>query len=64
MFAQAQPNAQPMLLRLAGLDPDKRYRDEESGAVYGGDELMFRGISLKPSWGDYMAQQFHLIAEA
>ena len=64
VFAQAQPNAQPTLLRLAGLDPDKRYRDEESGAVYGGDELMFRGISLKPSWGDYMAQQFHLIAEA
>ena len=63
VFAQAQPNVQPTLLRLVGLDPDRRYRDEASGAVYGGDELMFRGIALKPTWGDYMAQQFHLIAE-
>ena len=64
VFALAQPNAQPTLLRLEGLDPNRRYRDEDSGAVYGGDELMYRGIPLKKPWGDFMAQQFHLIAEA
>ena len=64
VFALAQPNAQPTLLRLEGLDPDRCYRDEDSGAVYGGDELMYRGIPLKKPWGDFMAQQFHLIAEA
>ena len=63
-FALAQPNAQPTLLRLEGLDPDRRYRDEDSGAVYGGDELMYRGIPLKKPWGDFVAQQFHLTAEA
>ncbi len=55
---------QPKLLRLEGLDPDRYYRDEDSGAVYGGDELMFRGIPLKKPWGDFVAQQFHLTAEA
>ena len=63
VFAQAQPNTPATLLRLSGLDPDRRYRDEDSGIVYGGDELMYRGIPLKATWGDYMAQQFHLIAE-
>ena len=29
---------------LKGLDPDSDYIDKESGMVYGGDELMYRGI--------------------
>lgn len=62
IYAQAQPNVKPKLLRLRGLDPKKDYLDEESGIVYGGDELMYRGIPLKTPWGDYMAQQFYLTA--
>ena len=64
VLSLAEPNVQPKLLRLEGLDPDRRYRDEDSGAVYGGDELMYRGIPLKKPWGDFVAQQFHLTAEA
>ena len=63
VFAQAFPNQKDTLLPLRGLDPDANYRDEDSGVVYGGDELMYRGIPLRRTWGDYMAQQFHLIAE-
>lgn len=62
VYAQAQPNMKSKLLRLRGLDPQTDYVDEETGIVYGGDELMYRGIPLKTSWGDYMAQQFHLTA--
>ena len=64
VLSLAEPNVQPKLLRLEGLDPDRSDRDEDSGAVYGGDELMFRGIPLKKPWGDFVAQQFHLTAEA
>jgi alpha-galactosidase len=60
--AQAVPNMKDKLLRLAGLDPDLTYRDEDTGMTYGGDELMYYGIALKKPWGDYMSQQFHLIA--
>ena len=62
VFAQAFPNQKDTLLRLRGLDPAARYRDEDSGAVYGGDELMYHGIPIKKPWNDYMAQQFRLLA--
>ena len=62
VFAQAFPNQKDTLLPLRGLDPDANYRDEDSGIVYGGDELMYHGIPLRKPWGDYMAQQFRLIA--
>ena len=35
---------------------------EETGKIYGGDELMYYGIRLTKPWGDYMAQQWHLVA--
>ncbi len=60
--AQAVPNMKDKLLRLAGLDPDLTYRDEDTGMTYGGDELMYYGIILKKPWGDYMSQQFILKA--
>ncbi len=59
--AQAQPFVQPGLLRLRGLNPDWDYRDEDSGRVYGGDELLYYGLPLKTAWGDYAGQQFHLM---
>ena len=60
--AQAVPNMKDKLLRLAGLDPDLTYRDEDTGMTYGGDELMYYGVILKKPWGDYMSQQFILKA--
>ena len=62
VFDQGRPNEQPKLLKLRGLDPEKDYRVEESGAVFGGDELMRNGLPLKKPWNDYFAQQYHLIA--
>lgn len=62
VFTLAQPNAKPALLRLVGLNPSLDYRDEATGRVYGGDELMHHGIRIEVPWNDYRAQQFHLIA--
>ncbi len=36
----------PPIIRLRGLDPAARYRIEETGEIYGGDELMYSGIAL------------------
>ncbi len=34
-------------VRLEGLDPDGKYKDEETGKIYGGDELMNIGITRR-----------------
>lgn len=62
VYAQAIPNMKDRLLRMTGLDPKLTYRDTETGKTYGGDELMYYGIFLKRPWGDYMSQQWHLVA--
>ena len=62
VFALAQPNTKPRLLRLRGLDPALDYRDTDTGRVWGGDELLSRGLRLETPWNDYQAQQFHLVA--
>ncbi|MBQ7887525.1 MAG: alpha-galactosidase, partial [Clostridia bacterium] len=62
VYAQAIPNMKDKLLRLTGLDPTLTYRDDVTGKTYGGDELMYYGIILKKPWGDYMSQQWHLVA--
>ena len=49
---QVQPNTDAPLLRLRGLDPARRYTVEETGEVYGGDELMASGLSIPLPWGD------------
>ena len=41
---QARPNVMPPLVRLRGLDAGKRYVVNETGEVYGGDELMRVGL--------------------
>ena len=56
-------NAKPRLLRLRGLLSGARYRDEDTGIAYGGDELMARGLPLRAPAGDFTAQQFFLTAE-
>ncbi|MGN1020543.1 MAG: alpha-galactosidase [Aristaeellaceae bacterium] len=48
----AQPNASPLLVRLAGLDPRLQYRVEETGEVYGGDELTYSGYGIAFPQGD------------
>ena len=61
VYKDGQVNRIPALLRLTGLSPDADYRLED-GTVYGGDELMARGIPLSEPKGNYHAQQFFLEA--
>ena len=61
VFALARPNHKPGLLRLAGLDPALDYRMED-GRVFGGDELMARGLPLDAVTGDFQSRQFFLTA--
>ena len=48
----ALPNTFPMLVKLRGLDGSKRYLVEQTGEVYGGDELMESGLVCPFGWGD------------
>ena len=50
--AMARPNAMPPLVRLDGLDAGRRYRVEQTGEVYGGDELMHAGLCCPLEGGD------------
>ncbi|MDO3410536.1 alpha-galactosidase [Saccharibacillus sp. CPCC 101409] len=64
-----EPYAPLRRLKLKGLDPNKRYTVEgnigggETGAVYGGDELMHLGLSLPSMWGDFQSV-LYVIKEA
>ena len=43
--------------KLTALDPHRDYRDEDSQAVYGGDELMNVGLFRDPTHvGDYLSE--------
>lgn len=48
----AQPACPLQVLRLKGLDPNALYRVRSTGELFGGDELMFVGLSL-PVQKDY-----------
>ena len=50
-------------VRLAGLDPERRYCREDTGESYTGAALMYGGISLPQQQGDYPAVQIYLTAE-
>lgn len=56
--------AQPYLTKtkLAGLNPNKKYQNIETGQIYGGDELMNLGL-YDPAWfGDFQAKMYHFKA--
>lgn len=53
------PNTTDAPLKLEGLCPEKLYVDEE-GRTYGGDELMYRGLTLPRAKGDMDTYVFHL----
>ena len=61
--AQAQANVFPALIRLQGLNPRLRYRVRETGACYGGDELMQAGLCCSLPQGDAAALLYTLTAE-
>ena len=59
----AEANYHSRRIQLKGLDPHKSYRIEETGAVYSGEALMYAGIQLARSGGDFKGMLLHLLAE-
>lgn len=59
----ARPNEMPPLVRLQGLDPDRRYRVVETGELYGGDELMYSGLCCPLGQGDAASLVYRLRTE-
>lgn len=57
-----RPNCHSRVLKLAGLKPELRYRNEESGEIFYGDTLMNAGILLQGMWGDFQSKLIHLVA--
>ena len=43
----SEANKIVITVKMKGLDPQAEYMDELTGKVYGGDELMYKGVELK-----------------
>lgn len=48
------------VLRLKGLDADKKYRVEATGGIFGGDELMYAGMVIPELTGDFQSYVWEL----
>ncbi len=49
------------ILRLKGLDPDRMYLVEETGARFSGSQLMNAGYPLLPGSKDWQSMRLHLV---
>lgn len=50
-------------IKLAGLDPNRTYRNTETGECFRGDTLMHAGLNLTNRMGDFDSMQIHFVAE-
>jgi alpha-galactosidase len=50
-----EPNEPLHRIKLKGLDPQAQYRWAEHNEAYGGDELMYAGLSLPIMQGDFQS---------
>ena len=50
-------------IKLAGLDPDRIYRNTETGERFHGDTLMRAGLNITTRQGDFESKLFHFVAE-
>jgi alpha-galactosidase len=57
----AEANSPMDWLRLRGLDAKARYRVEDSGIVYGGDQLMYVGLPIPRVRGDFQSSVWRLV---
>ena len=48
-------------VRLKGLDPNKRYLNEQTGQVLSGRTLMNAGICISEKLADFASKVYHLI---
>ncbi|UQZ32835.1 alpha-galactosidase [Paenibacillus sp. PK3_47] len=51
----SQPAERVPILKCKGLNPTYVYRHHETGRIYGGDELMYAGLTLPAINGDYIS---------
>lgn len=58
-----EPNPQLTVLKPKGLDKNLRYKDQKTGASYGGDELMYYGIKAEFSAEDSSTLFWYFAAE-
>ena len=59
---QSQVNTGISRMRFAGLEPEGRYRDTDTGDVWFGDELMQIGIVVD-FYGDYQSRTWLLVKQ-
>ncbi|BBI33027.1 alpha-galactosidase [Cohnella abietis] len=57
----AEPNAPLDWIRFKGLDANAKYRVEEQGSVYGGDQLMYSGLPIPQLNGDYQSYVWRFV---
>lgn len=57
-----EANKHSRRIKLSGLDPKLRYRDQETGKEYFGDTLMNAGLLIPRMWGDFQAKLISLKA--
>ena len=55
----SQPAAPVHILKLKGIDENAFYEDLEDGRIYGGDELMYCGISIPLKKQDFRSVFYH-----
>lgn len=55
----SQAAYQVPIINLKGLDKNAKYMELESGNIYGGDELMFLGITIPRERADFKSWRFH-----
>lgn len=58
----AEPNQCLSKVKLKGLCPDKQYRLEQTGQMFGGDELMYAGIYVPLMEHDFCSVMYRFVA--
>ena len=56
-------NSEEMRIKLKGIDSEREYIDKETGLIYGGDELMYRGVRPQYDRTDFAAAIMHLVGK-
>ena len=55
----SRPASPVQIMKLKGLECDAYYQDMETGNIYGGDELMYSGISIPLCKQDFRSKCYH-----
>jgi len=61
VYNQSHGNQNFHRICLKGMDKDGVYKIEETGEVHTGAALMYAGMNLPESWGDYQAFRYKLV---